>query len=313
MPQRNWTLPQAVQRKLIVLGAEGVHWSNTLGDLVRELEVDWAIRVGAILHGGSEALVAEAKLADGADAVIKLGIPGPTGFENEIRTLHAAAGRGYARMLNHDVQRRVMLLERLGVPLERLGVPVSAQIEIICATLRRAWTVVTEDSDIQTGAQKAISLRDFIATSWRELNQPCEERAVAKALAFADARSRAFDPATSVLVHGDAHSSNTLQIIGTVPAGSSGFKFVDPDGMYAERACDLAVPMRSWSEELLLGDALALGRARCAFIAELTGAPFDAIWQWGFLERVSTGLYLLQLGWNDEARAMLRVAEAWSA
>jgi streptomycin 6-kinase len=313
MTQRNWTLPEAVQRKVIALGADGARWVNTLGDLVRELEVDWAIRVGAMLHGGSEALVAEAKLADGADAVIKLGIPGPTGFENEIRTLRAAAGRGYVRMLNHDVPRRAMLLERLGTPLERLGLSVSAQIEIICATLRQAWTVAPDDLDIQTGTQKTASLRDFIATSWRELNQPCDERAVAKALAFADARSRAFDPATSVLVHGDAHSSNTLQIIGTVPTGSSGFKFVDPDGMWAERACDLAVPMRGWSEELLLGDALARGHARCAFIAGLTGAPFEAIWQWGFLERMSTGLYLLRLGWNDEARAMLRVAEAWSA
>lgn len=81
--------------------------------------------------------------------------------------------------------------------------------------------------------------------------------------------------------------------------------------MWAERACDLAVPMRDWSDELLDGDPLALGQARCSFIAGLTGVPTEAIWQWGYLERMSTGLYLMQLGWADEARAMLRVAKAW--
>jgi streptomycin 6-kinase len=43
----------------------------------------------------------------------------------------------------------------------------------------------------------------------------------------------------------------------------------------------------------------------------MTGVPADAIWEWGFIERVSTGLYLLQLGVEDEGRAMLSVAEAW--
>jgi streptomycin 6-kinase len=312
MADRTWPLPEAVQRKVTALGAAGARWSAALEDLVRDLENDWGIHVGATLHGGSEALVAQASLESGAGAVIKPGIPGATGFEQEMRTLRAAAGRGYARLLNHHAARRVMLLERLGTPLDQLGLPVNGQIEIICATLRDAWTVTPDAGERQTGAQKAQHLARFKATTWDALGKPCAERAVARALAFADARSSAYDPADSVLVHGDAHSANTLQIPGPVPAGTAGFKFVDPDGMWAERACDLAVPMRDWSDDLLQGDPLALGLARCAYVAELSGAPFDAVWQWGFLERMSTGLYLLQLGWDNEARRMLRVAEAWS-
>ena len=312
MTERNWMLPEAAQRKITLMGAEGSRWMNSLGRVIRELENDWDIRIGATLHGGSEALVTEAKLADGTDAVIKLGIPGPTGFEQEMRTLQAAGGCGYAHLLNHDAARRVMLLERLGTPLDQLGLPVKRQIEIICATLREAWTVTTDAGDRQTGAQKARYLGQFIATTWNELGKPCAERAIENALAFADLRSRAYDPDNSVLVHGDAHGANTLQVLGPVSAGNSGFKFVDPDGMWAERACDLAVPMRDWSDDLLEGDPLTRGLARCTYVAGLTGAPFDAIWQWGFLERMSTGLYLLQLGWADEAHKMLRVAEAWS-
>ena len=38
----------------------------------------------------------------------------------------------------------------------------------------------------------------------------------------------------------NADESNTLR----APSSTTGFKFVDPDGTFAERAFDLAVPMR---------------------------------------------------------------------
>jgi streptomycin 6-kinase len=94
--------------------------------------------------------------------------------------------------------------------------------------------------------------------------------------------------------------------------GARRFKLVDPDGLYGDRAYDLAIPMRGWSGELLAGDALELGRRRCAYLQELTGADADAIWQWGFIERVSTGLALMVHGGREEGLEMLAVAERWS-
>jgi streptomycin 6-kinase len=44
-------------------------------------------------------------------------------------------------------------------------------------------------------------------------------------------------------------------------------------------------------------------------VAELTGVDTRAIWQWAFAERVSTGLFLLRLGHNQEARTYLAVAD----
>ncbi len=305
-------LPVEVRNKLVRLGVDGERWIDALPTLVRDLELDWHIAVGAVLTGGSEALVAQATTNDGGDAIIKFGIPGPTGFEQEIRTLLIADGRGYVRLLRHDAARRVMLQERLGPQLAQLGLPIRAQIEVICTTLRRAWIAVPDGLQLLTGSEKARNLGEFIAATWNELERPCGERTVECALAFSEARRRAFDPAACVLVHGDAHSQNTLQIAGADPTDFSAFKFVDPDGMRAEPALDLAVPMREWSEELLAGDALALGRARCEFISRLTGVAAEPIWQWGFMERMSTGLYLMQLGWHDEGRGMLKVAEAWA-
>jgi streptomycin 6-kinase len=260
--------------------------------------------IGSAYDGGSEAYVAQAKTADGAQAVVKIAIPGNP-LSNEARTLALADGHGYARMLEYDEARQAMLLERLGLSLAALGQPIETQIEILCVTLRRAWEVPADPS-LPSGADKARRLSSFIASTWEELNEPCPEGVIGQARSFADVRAAAFDPDTAVLAHGDAASSNTLQA-----SSSSEFKLVDPDGLFAERAYDLAIPMRDWSESLLEGDPLKLGRERCDLLGRLTAVDTQAIWEWGFIERVSTGLLALQVGAQQIGKEMLGVAGHW--
>lgn len=328
-------LPAEVQNKLLALGDVGARWTAGLGDLVSVIEREWGVQLGATLHGGSEAYVGQAAYvgqsanvghaADVAQAVVKAGracvvkllLPSQSGIEREIQALRIAGGRGYVTLLRYDMARRAMLLEQLGTPLSALGLPSRTQMKIICATLQRSWVQVPEgavDGDaLMTGAAKGTYLRDFIIATWESSGRPCSARAIEQAREFAQARIAAFDPMTSVLVHGDAHSSNTLQVIGAASGDIDAFKLIDPDGLLAEPAYDLAIPMREWSEELLAGDALQLGRERCAYLSWLTDVDAVAIWQWGFLERMSTGLYLLQLGYRDAGLDMLRVAELWAA
>ncbi len=44
----------------------------------------------------------------------------------------------------------------------------------------------------------------------------------------------------------------------------------------------------------------------------LTGVNGEAIWQWAFIERVSSGLFLFRLGHRQEARHYLAVADRLS-
>ena len=203
-----------------------------------------------------------------------------------------------------------MLLERLGPRLAELGLPVGAQLEIICSTLRRSWAIAPVQS-FQSGADRAASLAEFISATWQELDQPCSGAVVERARSFAEARRLAFDSATSVLVHGDAHAENTLRVLDDGTASDVPFKLVDPDGLFAEPACDLAVPMREYSRELLEArDTLRAARERCALLSRLTGVDPRAIWEWGSIERVSTGLFVLRVGSEQVGRDMLAVAEA---
>ncbi len=196
--------------------------------------------------------------------------------------------------------------------LAELSLPVTTQIEIICATLRRAWEVPKPTSpSLTSGADKARWLARFIAAAWEELNRPCAECIIEQAPAFAEVRRSGFDPKLAVLVHGDAHSGNTLQDLQHRSTAGARFKLIDPDGLLAEPAYDLAIPMRGWSSEVLEGDAMRLGRERCALLGQLTGVDTQAIWEWGFVERVSTGLLAMQVGAEQVGRQMLEVAHHW--
>jgi streptomycin 6-kinase len=304
MSGRTVEVPDMVRKKATALGADGLRWLNRLDETIDQLERDWGVVVGSTYHGGSEAYVAAAKTSDGAQAVIKIAIPGHA-LSDEARTLALANGHGYARLLEHDDAHQAMLLERLGSPLTASGLPIEMQIEILCVTLQRAWEVPAEPS-LPSGADKARRLSTFIAATWEELNRPCSERIVEQAQSFAGVRGAAFDADTAVLAHGDAGCSNALQA-----SDGSEFKLVDPDGLFAERAYDLAISMRDWSGSLLKGDPLKLGRDRCDLLGRLTGVDTQAIWEWGFIERVSTGLLALQVSAEQMGREMLDVADHW--
>ncbi len=181
--------------------------------------------------------------------------------------------------MRDDAERGALLLERLGPSLFDLAPPIEERHEILCTTAMRFWRPAP-DCGLPTGAEKAVWLADYIVKTWEATDRPCSERAVAHALTCAERRRVAHDDERAVLVHGDVHQWNALQ-------ADHGFKLVDPDGLLAEAEYDLGIVMREDPVELLEGDP----RERARWLAARTGLDATAIWEWGVVERVSTGLY----------------------
>ena len=227
--------------------------------------------------------------------------------ERERSLLQTASGRGYVRVLRHDPKSGAILLERLGPQLAKMGLPIEEQIRVICRTLQQAWMPMPPGVRYPTGAEKALEMSSFISTAWSRLGRPCSEKVIEIALRFAEARRDAFDPADSVLAHGDPHAWNTL-----LDPKTNQYKFVDPDGVFIERAHDLSISIRESSAELLAGDPVASGRKRCALLSRLTGVQQSAIWQWGFIERLVNGLRYIEVGPEANAVEFLAVVEAWA-
>jgi streptomycin 6-kinase len=85
-----------------------------------------------------------------------------------------------------------------------------------------------------------------------------------------------------------------------------GFKLVDPDGLLAEPEYDLGVLMRGDPVELLFGDP----RDRVRYLVALTGLDPVATWEWGIVERLSTGLLCTQISLQPLGHDTLRAASA---
>lgn len=305
-------MPDAVRHKATALGASGHRWLEELPETVERISSDWSLVVTEVLRGGSGGFVARARADDGASVILKVALPdgleGQAPFTHELRALQLVGGRGYVRVLRFDETAGALLLEQLGPPLADLGLTIEAQIDVIVETLRPTWVSVPAEVSLRSGVDQAIFLGSFIPSLWEELGHPCDRRLVERAVTYAQSRADAFRAATSVLVHGDAHPSNILQD----PAGVAGtFRLIDPEGMRSEPAHDLAIPLRDWTDELLAGDPFALGRQWCERLARAADVDFDALWEWAFVERMSTGLFFLRLG-NPAGSRFLEVAEHWA-
>jgi streptomycin 6-kinase len=299
-------LQPLTQARVAALGERGASWLAALPLVIADLEHDWSISVEAELPGGSGSYVVRVRCADGAAAVLKVTLT-TEGLADQLAALRRADGRGYARLLREDLGRRAILLEALGPSLDESGLPPERQLVILADTLTLAW----QDPAGRTpasGEDKASGLYALISELWPALDRPCPAAVVEHALRLTD-RLQQVPDRELVVVHGDPHPGNLLRVLEDRPGGETGYCFVDPDGFVADRAYDLGVAIRDWTAWLHGPDPRGILGQYCQLLAERTGVEAERIWQWGFVERVSTGLYPLSFGAERIALPYLRSAE----
>lgn len=302
-------IPPLVVSRAKSAGSIGEVWLNTLDTIIADLEKQWEISVGNSLTGGTHAFVAYADGKNGERYVLKIDMPENLGgeFSNSITALNTVNGKGYVKLIAYDIAKKACLLERLGNPICTLSYSIKDQLRLICSVLQKTWEVPVKNAALPTGADSIAWFREFIGETWKKLNQPCSQQVISQAFSYLESREKAMNPSEFVMVHGDAHGNNTLQDL----SKENAFKFIDPDGIFYEKAYDLGVLMREWPEEYTQ-DPFPKGLERCEYLHALTGVPTQVIWEWGFLQTGSTALVLLQIGQEEQGRAMLNVAEKWS-
>jgi len=298
-------IPDVIRRKAALVGAPT--WIDSLPNLVDSLADSWGFRVESTFDDSTEALVLAVQMSDDTPATVKIGIPRPDGDQpaRESAAIRAADGHGCVRLLAESPDHHAMLLERLGAPLSDLGMTTDRRQQILADAAKEFWRPALSRG-FMTGAQKGRWLIESIRSEWQRSGEPCAAATVAHAVDCAERRIAAHDPATAVLVHGDVHQWNTLERART--DGSTEFVLIDPDGLVAEPAYDLGVIMREDPSELLEGEP----RERSHRLAEQTGVPEQAIWEWGVVERVATGLVCLAVG-IEEGSLMLTAADRIAA
>lgn|GEM_PF-638907 len=289
-------VPDEVRNKVVGDGNEA--WLDELPVLVEELAQDWALTIGSTLRGGHLAVVVEATVTDGTQAVLKVGIPGTRHrLRFEATALRLADGQGCASLLREDIDRDALLLERLGTTMFELVPDPGARHDLLCDLASQMWRPIDADVDLPSGADLAREYAALLPRLWEETGRGCSQATVDDALECIERRRRAHHDERAVLVHGDVHELNALQ------TADGAFKLIDPDGLRAEPACDLGTIVRCNPD---YGDDLW---ARTRRLAARTGVDATAIWEWGTIHRVVSGLYSRSIGYQPFGDQLLAEAD----
>lgn len=271
-------VPASLRKARIAVG-EGA-WLDSLPELVSAMASQWSLSIGRSCDGfGMNALVVEATTADGTAAVLKLAPPSDADkLALEATVLRLADGHGCVRLLDADIARRAILLERLGPSMYDLGIPRQQRHELLLDAVRHMWRPVDPSVRLQSGAERARWTIERLEQVWEQSHRACSDRVLADAIACAQRRVAAHDDARAVLCHGDLHELNALQTYDDT------FRLIDPEGVMAEPEYDLGVLMRNAPGEDDLHE-------RADWLAAATGCDRTAIWEWGTAERVLSGLW----------------------
>jgi streptomycin 6-kinase len=258
--------------------------------LVTECEERWSLEVDSPFPELSFNYAALALRASGVAAVLKLSFPGDPGFEREAEALGLLAGRGAARLLELDLDRGAMLLERLepGVPLTTVWDDEEAT-SIAAGVLRQLWRPVPPRHPFPAVSDWAWGF-DRLRRNFGGGTGPMPAVRVGEAEAlFADLLATQGEPG---LLHGDLHHQNVLA------ARREPWLAIDPKGVVGEPAYDTAALLHNPVELLDAPRPRKVLERRIALLSEELGFDRERVRDWGIAQAVLAAYW----GWEDGGR-----------
>lgn len=264
------------------MGNVGAAWLEGLDETVARVAAEWDLQVGRVLDGGSGALVAEATLPGDIEAILKIAVPDPDLSTVEADVLRPAAGRGYAR-LYHDPRgtrdgARTALASRCGRSAGRR----TASYPSTAPPSRKPGESIEPPGPRRRDRQAA-----WLEDSSRARGKPSDDRAAnGPSLAHWSSRPAAAAPSTR-LARSSATATRTPGTSSPQSSPAAATSSSTPKSASSSEY-DLGCWLRGWRPGSGdAGDPGRLARGVAGRLAALTGTDEQAIWEWGFAERVS--------------------------
>jgi streptomycin 6-kinase len=256
--------------------------------------------------------VAFAKVSQGMDVVLKMGVPNRE-FLSEMEALRLFSGEGACKLIDYDEENYWMLLERLnpGVMLATLENDEDAT-HIAAEVMKRIWRPVdmesasllansqmkTSHQQQAAGLQKFIPLTDWFIGLQRLRQQfnggtgPLDEKFVRRAeRSVGDFFIENHMP---VLMHGDFHHYNIL-------SSERGWLIIDPKGVIGPAGYELGpLLMNPWGELTNRTDIQQITRRRIEILHEHLGFERERIREWGVAHAILSAWWGIEsnTGWE---------------
>jgi streptomycin 6-kinase len=280
-------------RRIVELNGEaGAAWLEALPALLKECERSWDITLGPPFPL-SYSYVAPATLSDGAEVVLKVGIPNSE-LHTEIAALRVYAGRAAVRLLDSDSDRGLLLLERAmpGTPLVELDDDEEATA-IAADLMRELWQPAPSDHSFPTVADWAAGLKRFRAR-YEGGTGPLPARLVE--IAEDTFTTLLSSEADRVVLHGDLHHWNILR------AERRPWLAIDPKGVIGEPAYEVGALLRNPLPQLLRsGSARRTLARRVDLLAERLSVDRARLLGWGLAQAVLSAWWTIEdhgTGWE---------------
>lgn len=290
-----------VRTQAMLHGEAGVAWVNHLPALTQDLGQRWSLKAGRPFPNLSYNWVVPALREDGAPAVLKLSFPRDEGFRTEAAALAAFGGRGICRLLELDLDRGAMLLERLrpGRPLTDIGDDEEAT-SAAAGVMKKLWRPAPQDHAFPTVSGWSRGF-ERLRRRFDGGTGPMPGKLVGEAEAlFAELLGSAGDP---FLLHGDLHQENILS------AGREPWLAIDPKGVVGEAAYDTAALLHNPVGALDAPDPGGLLARRLDVLSRELRLDRARVRAWGLAQAVLAAYWGFEDGGRvwDEALAFARL------
>jgi streptomycin 6-kinase len=248
-------------------------WLLEMPTAVGRIATEWELELGRPYEpGGHTAWVAPARTADGAEAVVKVGMMHPEA-EHEAEALRLWDGAGAVRLLRHDTDGRTLflLLERCdpGTPLAVRDE--AEQDEVIASVLRRTWETPVSGTPFRPLADLCRIWADETAGRLAGGGYPGDPGLVLAAVDVLEERPSPGRTSDDVLLCTDLHAGNVLA------ASREPWLLVDPKPYAGEAAYDLVQHLLNCRERLV-----ADPRGLVARMADLCDVRAGDVAAWTF-------------------------------
>lgn len=272
-----------------VWGEDGERWLNDLPSTLAAVARDWDLTVGEP-YDLSYHYVTRANTADGAPAVLKLGLPDAESLAGEIPALHAFDGQGAVRVLRADLARGAILLER-ATPGTRLRDLVPARDEeatsALVGVMRRIHVEPPPGSPLPDAITQVGAFDDYAARLGE--NGPLPLDLVVRAGGLM--RELCASAPRRVVLHGDLHHDNVLG--GT----REPWLAIDPHGLVGDPGYDTGTFLHNPEPDDRDETLTALVPARVEQAADELAMPLDRVIAWGFVKAVMSDVWTAE-DWN---------------
>jgi streptomycin 6-kinase len=279
---QNGAVPRTIPERLATAWRsvpDGARWLVRLPDTLRDLEQRWSLRLGTPFDEGSCAWVAPVTLANGASAVLKLGMPHMES-EHEIEGLRFWCGDPTVRLLDADDDLGAMLLERCEPGTTLRTLPEPEQDLVIAGLLRRLWRLPL--------APHRFRPLSAMMAHWSEETLAHAERWSDPGLVREGLRLFKELPQTAptcVLLATDLHAGNVLR------ARRAPWLVIDPKPFVGDPAYDATQHLLNCSARLRSDPDRMVRR-----FADILGIDPDRVRLWLFARAATT-----THGWNGDS------------